>query len=470
MKDFCKPLDSITKSKAEKYTVEFCSLLKNRSNKQYVCKSCLSEIDRNKVPRKSKINKMKFINYPASFIEELKKSCLFRESSYKFENMYGGLDYERSFFNLNRLESYLLKLVIPFVRVAHCPRGPYLKVKGDLILISSDLEHSMSRILPVNQNLIPVCFKRKLAYSGSYIEEVVEKKKVELFFKFLKMNNHLYKDLKFDSDLLDRFLEDSMSTDAAFEVTSNFEDVQITVDEAQQNDESFNIFDVHELREPAISNGDDSIQSKTTVLMNKYSEDVDEPSVANTLATMIVEYEIQNDVSFTPLEDFDIDDEIISEEEFCKILYDVNEDNDNPKSSKLKNTMDENELANIYDQLESVQVSENIEVTGMPLPSLKTNMDDNFLEKLNAIVDPTEENLRILKEEVFEEVKRTSRKMRKISVAPGEGGQFQNWGTDIYLEEKCYPNFFLSEQVVISVHVSKILKEHWDLPNTVSDN
>ena len=51
----------------------------------------------------------------------------------------------------------------------------------------------MDRILPIDQNLIPVSFKRRLAYSGAYIEEYVEKKKILLFFEFLKKNNHLYK-------------------------------------------------------------------------------------------------------------------------------------------------------------------------------------------------------------------------------------------------------------------------------------
>ena len=37
------------------------------------------------------------------------------------------------------------KLVIPFIRIAHCPKGPYLKLKGDLILISSDISHSITR-------------------------------------------------------------------------------------------------------------------------------------------------------------------------------------------------------------------------------------------------------------------------------------------------------------------------------------
>ena len=33
-------------------------------------------------------------------------------------------------------------------------------------------------------------------------------------------------------------------------------------------------------------------------------------------------------------------------------------------------------------------------------------------------------------------------KIAKISIAPGESGTFQNWGEDIYLEEKCFPELF----------------------------
>ena len=32
--------------------------------------------------------------------------------------------------------------------------------------------------------------------------------------------------------------------------------------------------------------------------------------------------------------------------------------------------------------------------------------------------------------------------MEKIAVAPGEGGKFENWGEDIFLEEKCFPELF----------------------------
>ena len=32
--------------------------------------------------------------------------------------------------------------------------------------------------------------------------------------------------------------------------------------------------------------------------------------------------------------------------------------------------------------------------------------------------------------------------MEKVSVAPGEQGQFKSWGQDVYLEEKMFPSLF----------------------------
>ena len=85
-------------------------------------------------------------------------------------------------------------------------------MKGDLILISADLSHSLSKILPVEQNLIPVAFKRKLAYSGSFLEEFIEKEKVILYFTWLKKYNHLYKDYEFDANLIQEFEDNTKHT------------------------------------------------------------------------------------------------------------------------------------------------------------------------------------------------------------------------------------------------------------------
>ena len=88
--------------------------------------------------------------------------------------------YERKALQLNKLEAFLLKLVIPFIRIANCTRGQYFKVKGDLILISADVKESLDKILPLEQSLIPVSFKRKLEYGGYFIEEFIDKEKVRL--------------------------------------------------------------------------------------------------------------------------------------------------------------------------------------------------------------------------------------------------------------------------------------------------
>ena len=122
------------------------------------------------------------------------------------------LSYERQYLKLNGLESYILKLVIPFIRIAHCPRGSYFKVKGDLILISSDISHSLSKILPLQQSLIPVRFKRKMAYTGSFIEEYIEKEKVQMYFTWLVKNNHLYKKMQQDREMIDQLISFLIST------------------------------------------------------------------------------------------------------------------------------------------------------------------------------------------------------------------------------------------------------------------
>merc|ERR1712202_85111 len=80
---------------------------------------------------------------------------------------------------LNKLESFILKIVIPFMRVANCKRGRYLMVKGNLILITSDITQSLSKILPTDQQLLPVSFKRKISYTGSFLEEWIDVEKIK---------------------------------------------------------------------------------------------------------------------------------------------------------------------------------------------------------------------------------------------------------------------------------------------------
>ena len=58
------------------------------------------------------------------------------------------------------------------------------------------------------------------------------------------------------------------------------------------------------------------------------------------------------------------------------------------------------------------------------------------------IRSPNDHQTESLFRKVKKQVNQTKRKMEKIAVAPGEFGSFKNWGDDIYLEEKMFPEKF----------------------------
>ena len=144
----CKNIDVLSANQQKEYTIKTCKLLENRKTGLNVCTSCLKDINNKKNPKKSHKNSFKFANFPNSFIQKLKRKC---RSETNFLSEYFKEDNEaftRKALQLNKLESFLLKTVIPFIRIAHCPRGSYFKVLGDLILISADVSESMEKICP----------------------------------------------------------------------------------------------------------------------------------------------------------------------------------------------------------------------------------------------------------------------------------------------------------------------------------
>ena len=241
---------------------------------------------------------------------------------------------------LNKLESHLLKLVIPFIRVGHCTRGSYIKVKGNLILISSDISHSMSRILPREQNLLPVCLKRKLEYTGNYLEEMIERNKVRTYFNFFKRYNPLSNDNGLDeneiekyenncSNLAEQFDEEIKKYETGPE-TDNYSD-KSDAETSSDDDFDSNLTTFFNPEEEAKSENKTFFRDQSSVFCNKYEEDVSAPTVANRLANIIVEAEIHFGL--------EIDDEIEKEE------FDDNVDY--PERNRVVMEMDfEDELLN----------------------------------------------------------------------------------------------------------------------------
>ena len=409
-KQYCKLVCTLDKEKIKKFIIKKCSLLKNRSNDQFVCNLCFKDIAKDKLPKRSHRNSFKFASFPDYLIKDLRRKCSFKENRSNSNLILDDDNYERQQMQLNKLESHLLKLCIPFIRVAHCPRGRYFKVKGDLILISSDIEHSLNKILPVRQSLIPVCFKRKLSYTGAYIEEYIEKEKVKMYYSWLKRHNHLFKDLELDLNLVEDFELESLPNENEFEINQGEQSNESKIDEEGSSDTDFlaRYFD-QEPFDPVKSHENEFTHEKTIMFLNKYCEDTDVPSVANRLAGAIVDYEISKQIPIENEDDFLVDDEIISEEQFLE---------------------------------ECEETDLNIEESLDEISSTHCDVEDELSDQLDAFNKPTQGQVKIISNIAKKRAQKITRKMETVCVAPGESGSFQNWGKEVFLEEKCFPEKF----------------------------
>ena len=271
----------------------------------------------------------------------------------KPKNIEAKEDPERKYLNLNRCEDYLLKLVIPFIRVAHLPRGRYFKVIGDLILISADLMQTMDKILPVNQSLIPVSFKRSLKYKGHFIEEYVDKEKLLAYFSWFKENNHLFKDFTFNTCLIDEFQNEAIekSKNMNEEKGGNLEIPKIDVETVPTNHSSH--------------------------LRNKYMEDIESKTVANNLADFIVHIEKDHENPFKR----QLDDE---EEMRYSDDEEENDSNEDLEDSTEKNEQENGLLREI--QLKSRTIVENL----AHLPNSCLHVIDIAISQLCGLMNDTE--------------------------------------------------------------------------------
>ena len=208
----------------------------------------------------------------------------------------------------------------------------------------------MEKILPQEQQLFPVSFKRKITYEGHYIEEIIDKEKIRIIFDWLRKNNPLYYEVFLNDEVIDEFIESTRKEADRFE----------------------------EINAPTISDPKDEIEKDTmdevpigkqypSVMINKYEENLTEESIPNKVSDMIVDFEVKNRID---LDDFE-------------------------------------EVAEIGDLLEL------------------SDSDDDSNAKIEEISTP-----------------RKKTRFKKVEVAPGEHGSFQNWGEDTFLEEKCFPMLF----------------------------
>merc|ERR1711881_413945 len=151
--------------------------------------------------------------------------------------------------SLSKLESHLLKLIIPFIRIAHIPGYGQYKVKGPMITVEADVTKTLNeKILPRQQELIPVALKRKLTYKGTVMEEMVSKNKVQAYFDYLKTSNPLFVDESLDMQRIDDWIEELKSTEVKENDDNNMDDMakekdcQETIVEGRKNDNNIGAY------------------------------------------------------------------------------------------------------------------------------------------------------------------------------------------------------------------------------------
>ena len=153
-------------------------------------------------------------------------------------------------------------------------------MKGNIIFITSDIPHSMEKILPQEQQLFPVSFKRKLTYEGHYIEEIIDKEKIRIIFDWLRKNNHLYYDVLLKDEIIDEFIESTRKEADRFE-ENNAPKMSIPEDEIEKDT----------MDEVPIG------KQFPSVMINKYEENLTESSIPNRISDMIVDFEVKNRIS-----------------------------------------------------------------------------------------------------------------------------------------------------------------------------
>ena len=238
--------------------------------------------------------------------------------------------------------------------------------------------------------MIPVNFKRKLCFQGSYLSKVIDASKVFTWLDYLKRNNHLYKDLVFDKEQIYmeiKAYENQLLREAAIFDDKNNEnleeqDVIYYSDTEDSSDDEMTIEEGDALKNIQGYVKEDPQEPQDTLLIDVRQADIYENSLTNQIADTIIDQEKK---IFQSDEDY--------------------EDNGDQESTTDKESSDVELSMNEESKKEEINKK-----------SHKTN---------------TKNTNKVLKRKNKEKV---------LNVAPGENGKIDN--SSKYVEAECFPELF----------------------------
>ena len=115
-------------------------------NKEWICKTCDGTLKSGRMPFQAKSNGFQLVDIP----KELK--------------------------DLNPLETYLVCLMIPFMKMVALPRGKQKGIHGPAVNVPTDVQPVCKLLprLPSEARVIGLKLKRKLQYRGHYMYKYID--------------------------------------------------------------------------------------------------------------------------------------------------------------------------------------------------------------------------------------------------------------------------------------------------------
>ena len=381
-----------TEEEEKEYLIKDPNLNISLDGHYYVCKTCLNQIKNKKKPKRNDCDVLQYYDFPQHLFDEVKEKCNKERELQSEVLLNSNLRISKSSvdeYRLNKLEQFIFKNPIPFVRIANCKMGRYLKVQGNLILMSSDIEHSMSKILPCDQKIIPVSLKRKLSYKGYYIEEWVDVDKIEVYFNWLKRNNPFFQDFQLNKEKIIMHEENLIEgVEEYLNTNQNMIDDEIDKDNISvESAEEYEALCGEQIGKLIEIKDEINVQHYDSILCNKYEHELHEESVSKRYADIINEYEIMQNIDNNFVDDFTQEDQY---------MYEKDEENITESPTK------------------PAEISEEVK----PF------------------------NVQQVNKKAKNRIKNVKKKIEKINIAPGEQGNFVKWGEDVFLEERCFPHLF----------------------------
>ncbi|KAK3099796.1 hypothetical protein FSP39_009735 [Pinctada imbricata] len=181
--------------------------------KLWLCKTCYNYFRRGKMPPMSIMNKMEF---PAS--------CILQE--------------------LNPLEQTLLAVILPFMKIHQAPRGKQKKLLGNMVLVPSDVDSTVTQLprLQSNTGTIKAKLKRRLRYKHHVYALNIRPHLVRSAAKYLT-SAPLYKQyVQFDDSWSEEIVDDDSSEEEDNEQHTS-SDKQGTKDKVEGSDDEWDEVD-----------------------------------------------------------------------------------------------------------------------------------------------------------------------------------------------------------------------------------